>query len=229
AVRPLCHLIRAFPDEFAVGEWLTTLVSLCLAPSVHEPSALADDGLFRDLLDVAAVVNESLTPPIRKHALALLRSAAPLLQSAAMSTDHAETLGRLFPFESSTTLTSDNAAAADTPGLDNPWMWIEALEFVPLAPLGPAAPTAAGLEGMTPFTLRGMLEHEAADRRGGDPDGMPTRLQYLNNPYFPMQPALLFPLAETPIPWAVFGAKRRRMDAETRLIWRSRCQAAFGP
>ncbi|KAJ1726324.1 hypothetical protein LPJ61_005264 [Coemansia biformis] len=240
AVRPLCHLIRAFPDDFAVGEWLTTLVSLCLAPGIQEPSPTADGGLFQDLLDFAAVVNESLTTPIRKHALALLRSVVPLLQSAALRPEHAEILGRLLPFESSTTLTSDIApgsAGADMRGLDNPWMWVEALEFVPLASLSASMPTAAGLEGMTPFTLRGMLEHESSAQRGRDGaavsraggEDTPSRLQYLNNPHFPMQPALLVPLAETPIPWGVFGAKRRRMDAETRLIWRSRCQAAFGP
>ncbi|KAJ2738426.1 hypothetical protein H4R23_001155 [Coemansia sp. Cherry 401B] len=234
-VHPLCHLLRLFPDEFGAGEWLTTLVTLCLAPacqSTHQPH------LFQFLADFAAIVSESLTAPMRKQALFLLRSVAPRLRSMVRS-PYADSLSRLFPFEMSTVLTRD-LAPRDCEGLDNPWMWIEALEFVPLAAQNSAALNASGLEGMTPFTLRGMLELEngtgyLASLRMREPNASREqqvdeyrKLQYLENPYFPMQPAMLFPLAQTPIPWQLFGAKRRRVDAETRLVWRAQCQAEFG-
>ncbi|KAJ1728856.1 hypothetical protein LPJ72_005270, partial [Coemansia sp. Benny D160-2] len=141
--------------------------------------------------------------------------------------------------------------------------------FAPLAPLNSTSIPNGGLEGMTPFTLRGMLERENAacsEKTGGVAKGgvggvttgylanlrfntsrssgpgrsdhstatrrnqvaSVRRLQYLENPYFPMQPAFLFPLAETPVPWSLFGGKRRRMDSETRLVWRAQCESAFG-
>ncbi|KAJ2358665.1 hypothetical protein GGF43_000664 [Coemansia sp. RSA 2618] len=248
AVRPLCHLMRAYPDEFGAGEWLTTLVTLSLAPACQPSGPQADNGLFQLLADFAAIVSESITAPMRKQALSLMRSVAPQLRSLVRDPKRADILSRLFPFEVSTVLTR-GIAPRECEGLDNPWMWIEALEFTPLASLSSTAAMGGGLEGMTPFTLRGMLEQDNKAR--GAAAGVSTGylanlrlcesnvsrdqqvaesrgLQYLENPYFPMQPAMLFPLAETPIPWQVFAAKRRRMDAETRLVWRSQCEAAFG-
>ncbi|KAJ2157376.1 hypothetical protein GGF46_004552 [Coemansia sp. RSA 552] len=254
AMRPLCQLMRSFPDEFGAGEWLLTLVTLCLSDVCQ--GAPLSSRLFQLLVDFAAIINEGFTPPIRKYTLALLRSIAPLLPVMVKSPKDAEVLGRLFPFEVSTARTRDivpKEPNATLDGVDNPWMWIEGLEFVPLAPLNSTLISSnAGLEGMTPFTLRGMLEQENNDgkraREGPgaaatgylanlrfdssepDRDKVATlrKLQYLESPYFPMQPAMLFDLAETPVPWRVFGGKRRRMDSETRLVWRSQCEAAFG-
>ncbi|KAJ2458993.1 hypothetical protein GGF42_001736 [Coemansia sp. RSA 2424] len=270
AVQPMCNLFRQFPDEFGVGEWLITLVTLCLAPACHplsssSPDAESSDELYQFLLDFAAVTNESTTPAMRKLVLGSLRLAAPLLRSAIQSTKRAEVLGRLFPFDTTIVPTSDIqplvSAAHGGIGLDNPWVWIEALEFVPLASLNSSAIANAGLEGITPFTLRGTLQQEAASRSSGalrPPAGgssgfglvmrsssatslgsrsttttttatMPHRLQYLENPYFPMQPSFIFPLAETPLPWLLFGGKRRRLDSESRLVWRSLCESTFAP
>ncbi|KAJ2391716.1 hypothetical protein GGI05_002866, partial [Coemansia sp. RSA 2603] len=268
AVQPLCALMRAFPDEFAVGEWLMTLVTLCLSPECHETSskpAATDDTapaggvLSQYLLDFAAITNESLTASMRKHTLGLLKSATPLLNALRTRVPNADVLSRLFPFDVSTSLTRDlvhltGAHSAEPSGLDNPWMWLEALEFVPLDSLRSTAIPITGLEGMTPFTLRGTIEQENAQRARralhGAPLGVQSAsgylagvklgssdssavplvrgLQYLENPYFPMRPAFLLPLAETPVEWRVFSAKRRRVDAETRLVWRNQCESAFG-
>ncbi|KAJ2317978.1 hypothetical protein GGI00_006681, partial [Coemansia sp. RSA 2681] len=161
AVQPMCNLFRQFPDEFGVGEWLITLVTLCLAPACHpssssSPDAESSDELYQFLLDFAAVTNESTTPAMRKLVLGSLRLAAPLLRSAIQSTKRAEVLGRLFPFDTTIVPTSDIqplvSAAHGGIGLDNPWVWIEALEFVPLASLNSSAIANAGLEGITPFT-----------------------------------------------------------------------------
>ncbi|KAJ2648821.1 hypothetical protein IWW40_003621 [Coemansia sp. RSA 1250] len=250
AVRPLCHLIRLFPDEFGAGEWLMTLITLCSAPSC-QPSATMQGGvkLIELLSDFAAIISESITGSMRKQSLVLLRSVAPEVRNLVSDRKYAATLSRLFPFEMSTTRTSD-LVCRDIEGIDNPWLWIEALEFAPLLSLNLSALSngnGGGLEGMTPFTLRGRVEQEAktnkdgevavgylANLRRGEPNASREqqvaefrKLQYLENPYFPMQPAMLFPLAETPVPWHLFAAKRRRMDAETRLVWRSQCEAVF--
>ncbi|KAI9502322.1 hypothetical protein BX070DRAFT_253645 [Coemansia spiralis] len=299
----LCSLMREYPDEFGVGEWLTTLVALCLSPACQPPALPASTSLrqfyrsdnssrsagygskasngpatcefYQLLLDFAAVTSESITASMRKHTLELLRLVAPIARTAVCSPKYADMLGRLFPFDVSTSLTRDIqplVSSLPSSALDNPWVWIESLEFVPLATLSSSSIPNGGLEGMTPFTLRGMLEHENTvlnEKSGGggskgNGSGIATgylanlrfntsstssssydkgnhgsgatrrsqvasvrRLQYLENPYFPTQPAFLFPLAETPIPWNLFGGKRRRMDSETRLIWRSQCEAAF--
>ncbi|KAJ1819638.1 hypothetical protein LPJ60_003656, partial [Coemansia sp. RSA 2675] len=243
-VQPMCNLFRQFPDEFGVSEWLTTLVTLCLAPAC-QPSAAGDrdDELYEFLLDFAAITNESITQAMRKSVLGSLRLAAPLLRSAIHSSKCAEVLGRLFPFDTVIGPTSDIQPLVSTAhigGLDNPWVWVEALEFVPLASLNSSAIANAGLEGITPFTLRGTLQQEASARctrptsitgygmgvrsnsaasigSGSKNSSLPHRLQYLENPYFPMQPSFIFPLAETPISWQLFGGKRRRLDMESRL------------
>ncbi|KAJ2014477.1 hypothetical protein H4S04_001243 [Coemansia sp. S16] len=258
AVLPMCNLFRQFPDEFGVSEWLITLVTLCLAP-VCQPSDNGDDAcdgkdeLYQFLLDFAAITNECITPAMRKIVLGSLRLAAPLLRSAIQSSKCTEVLGRLFPFDTTIVPTSDIQPLVSS-GLDNPWVWIESLEFVPLASLNSSAIANAGLEGITPFTLRGTLQQETIARstRSTAPSGsgyglgmrsnsatsigssnrntsLPHRLQYLENPYFPMQPSFIFPLAETPIPWQLFGGKRRRLDMESRLVWRSLCESTFNP
>ncbi|KAJ2451860.1 hypothetical protein EV183_003322 [Coemansia sp. RSA 2336] len=250
AVRPLCHLIRLFPDEFGAGEWLMTLITLCSAPSCQASASMPEGvRLFELLSDFAAIISESITGSMRKQSLVLLRLVAPEVRNLVSDRKHAATLSRLFPFEMSTTRTSD-LVCREIEGIDNPWLWIEALEFAPLLSLNLSALSngnGGGLEGMTPFTLRGRVEQEAKANKGGEVAvgylanlrrGEPNasheqrvaesrRLQYLENPYFPMQPAMVFPLAETPVPWRLFAAKRRRMDAETRLVWRSQCEAAF--
>ncbi|KAJ2609537.1 hypothetical protein H4S08_004000 [Coemansia sp. RSA 1365] len=255
AVRPLWRLLRAHPDEFGASEWLLTLIALgmaavCQDQCPNHSRGSSSGGLLQLLLDFAAVINEGLTAPMRKHTLAQLRQVSPLLHSMVRDRECAEVLGRLFPFEVSTALTSDLVVASGEPlaqesPLLNPWAWVEGLEFAPLAAL-PATMPPAGLEGMTPFTLRGVVEHEVASAGDRAEEGYLAnvslnsssssaraasfrRLQYLENPYFPMLPAMLFPLADTPIPWGVFGAKRRRLDAESRLVWRSQCKAAFAP
>ncbi|KAJ2888384.1 hypothetical protein FB639_000675 [Coemansia asiatica] len=260
AVQPLCGLMRRFPDQFGAGEWLMTLVTLCLSPVCQDtPDASGHcSGLYQFLLDFAAVTNESITATMRKHTLGLLKSVTPLLRSMKQSQQYAGALGRLFPFDINNTLTCDiiqpGSIAQNISGLDNPWLWIDSLEFVPLESLKTTAISAGGLEGMTPFTLRGMVEQENMARSekslmtgapsaantgylanvqrnnsGAKPEvGIVRNLQYLENPYFPMQPAFLFPLAETPISWQAFAAKRKRMDSETRLVWRYQCYAAFG-
>ncbi|KAJ1725756.1 hypothetical protein LPJ53_000017 [Coemansia erecta] len=299
AVQPLCALMRAFPDEFAVGEWLMTLVTLCLSPDCHETPATAAaasvataaaDGskpstetslsdsmpaggvLYQYLLDFAAITNESLTAAMRKHTLGLLKSATPLLDSLRTRVPSADVLGRLFPFDVSTSLTRDivhltpphttsSSSSSEPSGLDNPWMWLEGLDFVPLDSLRTTAIPATGLEGMTPFTLRGTIEQENYQRahrmlhggggatsaavvaggqpavgylagvrreNSGDKVAVVRGLQYLENPYYPLQPAFLLPLAETPIEWRVFSAKRRRVDAESRMVWRNQCESSFG-
>ncbi|KAJ2881042.1 hypothetical protein H4R27_004343 [Coemansia aciculifera] len=266
AVQPMCNLFRQFPDEFGVSEWLITLVTLCLAPAC-QPSASdsgdacdgKDDELYQFLLDFAAITNECITPAMRKVVLGSLRLAAPLLRSAIQSSKCTEVLGRLFPFDTTIVPTSDIQPLVSTAygGLDNPWVWIESLEFAPLASLNSSAIANAGLEGITPFTLRGTLQQETATRgaRSTAPaisgsgyglgmrsnsaasigsssrntTSLPHRLQYLENPYFPMQPSFIFPLAETPIPWQLFGGKRRRLDLESRLVWRSLCESTFNP
>ncbi|KAJ1662992.1 hypothetical protein IW140_004719 [Coemansia sp. RSA 1813] len=294
--QPLCHIMREYPEEFGVGEWLMTLVTLCLSPICQPPLSPAQglqandarsgkcgpEGLPGDrpdyefylfLLDFTAVISESITSSIRKHTLERLRLVSPIARSAACNHKYADMLGRLFPFDISIASTHDiQPLLSSTPScaLDNPWVWIESLEFVPLASLISSSIPNGGLEGMTPFTLRGTLERENAlcsERTSGarsgaggvatgylanlrfntsrsagqDRDSRGTnsmrrsqvasvrRLQYLENPYFPMQPAFLFPLAETSIPWCLFGGKRRRMDSETRLVWRAQCESAFGP
>ncbi|KAJ2079504.1 hypothetical protein H4R24_003737 [Coemansia sp. RSA 988] len=255
AVRPLWRLLRARPEEFGAGEWLLTLIALGMAPVCQDqnPNLIrgSSSGNFLQLLlDFAAVINEGLTTPMRKHTLAQLRHVSPLLHSMVRDRKCAEVIGRLFPFEVSTTLTSDlvvgsgESSTLESPLL-NPWAWVEGLEFAPLSAL-PATMPPAGLEGMTPFTLRGVLENEITSTSANAEEGYLAnvclnppnssagvasfrRLQYLENPYFPMLPALLFPLADTPISWSVFGAKRRRLDAESRLVWRSQCEAAFAP
>ncbi|KAJ1966223.1 hypothetical protein GGI12_000245 [Dipsacomyces acuminosporus] len=252
AAQPLCYLMREFPDEFAVDEWLLTLVTLCLAPICQNDASISvsfGGEFYQFLLDFAALTNESVSTSMRKRTLGLLRLVAPLLRSAVRSKHYASVLGRLFPFDMATTLTRDIqplVSSTHVAGLDNPWIWIESLEFVPLASLNSASAPASGLEGMTPFTLRGMLAQETAalnrqpgsSSKGGSgylgtapgakQPGVVRRLQYLENPYFPMQPSVLLPLAETPIPWQLFGGKRRRMDSETRLVWRYHCKSAFG-
>ncbi|KAJ1895058.1 hypothetical protein LPJ81_005043 [Coemansia sp. IMI 209127] len=291
--QPLCHLMREYPEEFGVGEWLMTLVALCLSPACQPPLSSAQgvqsggrsgkrgpEGspgdlpgceFYQYLLDFTAVVSESITSSTRKHTLELLRLVSPIARSAACNHMYADMLGRLFPFDISIASTrgiQPLPSSAPAGALDNPWVWLESLEFVPLAPLNSSSIPIGGLEGMTPFTLRGMLEREnaissekASGARGGGaaatgylanlrfntaraagPDrnsrgtnsvrrsqvASVRRLQYLENPYFPMQPAFLFPLAETAIPWHLFGGKRRRMDSETRLVWRAQCESAFG-
>ncbi|KAJ1800767.1 hypothetical protein LPJ56_006455 [Coemansia sp. RSA 2599] len=260
AVQPLCGLMRQFPDEFGVGEWLMTLVTLCLSPVCQGTSSTGSDGcggdeLYQFMLDFAAITNESITTSMRKHTLGLLKSVTPLLRTLKQSQNCTGVLGRLFPFDVATALTCDvlqpGSSVQSTNGLDNPWVWIDSLEFVPLESLKTTAIAGGGLEGMTPFTLRGMVEQENMARgektlaagpattgylanvqrnsAGSKPEvGIVRSLQYLENPYFPMQPAFLFPLAETPIPWQAFAAKRMRMDSETRLVWRYQCHAAFG-
>ncbi|KAJ2400833.1 hypothetical protein GGI23_001784 [Coemansia sp. RSA 2559] len=291
--QPLCHLMREYPEEFGVGEWLMTLVALCLSPACQPPRSSAQGvqpggrsskrgpggssgdllgcEFYQFLLDFTAVVSESITSSTRKHTLELLRLVSPIARSAACNHMYADMLGRLFPFDISIASTRDIQplpSSAPVCALDNPWVWLESLEFVPLASLNSSSIPNGGLEGMTPFTLRGMLERENAicsekvsGARGGGtaatgylanlrfntartsgPDrnsrgtssvrrsqvASVRRLQYLENPYFPMQPAFLFPLAETAIPWHLFGGKRRRMDSETRLVWRAQCESAFG-
>ncbi|KAI8321950.1 hypothetical protein GQ54DRAFT_297716 [Martensiomyces pterosporus] len=242
AAQPLCCLMRKYPDEFAVDEWLMALVTLCLAPACQVPlygsgESTLEAGFYQFLLDFTAVTNESVTATMRKRTLGLLRSVAPLLRSAVRNKHCADVLGRLFPFDMSTTLTRDLqplVSATHVAGLDNPWIWIESLEYAPLASLNSAPISNPGLEGMTPFTLRGTLAQETAVHNGRTgagvgQSGVARCLQYLNNPYFPMQPSFLLPLAETPIPWQLFGGKRRRLDSETRLVWRYRCKSAFEP
>ncbi|KAJ2730319.1 hypothetical protein IW152_005327 [Coemansia sp. BCRC 34962] len=252
-VQPMCNLFRQFPDEFGVCEWLTTLVTLCLAPACQPSASDGGDESYQFLLDFAAITNESITQAMRKSVLGSLRLAAPLLRSAIHSSKRAEVLGRLFPFDTVIGPTSDIqpfVSTAHVGGLDNPWVWIEALEFVPLASLNSSAIANAGLEGITPFTLRGTLQQEASARcarptnvsgygmgmrsnsaaslgSGSKNASLPHRLQYLENPYFPMQPSFIFPLAETPISWQLFGGKRRRLDLESRLVWRSLCESTF--
>ncbi|KAJ2558077.1 hypothetical protein EV175_000969, partial [Coemansia sp. RSA 1933] len=290
--QPLCRLMREYPEELGVGEWLMTLVALCLSPICQPPLSSAqyaqsDDEdqpsceFYQFLLDFTAVISESITSSMRKRTLELLRLVSPIAQSAACSRRYADMLGRLFPFDISIASTRDiqsliSSVPASAAALENPWVWIESLEFVPLAALSSSSIPNGGLEGMTPFTLRGMLERENAlcgektsgargGAGGGGIGGAATgylanlrfntssraagsdrgsrgsnsvrrsqvasvrRLQYLENPYFPMQPAFLFPLAETSIPWYLFGGKRRRMDSETRLVWRAQCESAFAP
>ncbi|KAJ2726412.1 hypothetical protein GGI07_000550 [Coemansia sp. Benny D115] len=177
AIQPLCGLMRAYPDEFGVGEWLMTLVTLCLSP-VYQQHASASmthgsASLYQFLLDFAAITNESITATMRKHALVLLRSVVPLLRSSTtIDAQSASILGRLFPFDMTSTLTRDlqpsslfSATAPNVGGLDNPWTWIESLEFVALDQIKSTTIFNSGLEGMTPFTLRGMLEQENAARR----------------------------------------------------------------
>ncbi|KAJ2818359.1 hypothetical protein FBU31_005900, partial [Coemansia sp. 'formosensis'] len=247
--------------EFGVGEWLITLVTLCLAPACQPTTEGGDscDGrdveLYQFLLDFAAIANECMTTAMRKVVLGSLRQASPLLRSAIQNSKCAEVLGRLFPFDTTIVPTNDIQPLVSS-GLDNPWVWIESLEFVPLASLNSSAIANAGLEGITPFTLRGTLQQEAAARSvrstatisgsgyglgmrsnsasslgssNRNTTSLPHRLQYLENPYFPMQPSFIFPLAETPIPWQVFGGKRRRLDLESRLVWRSLCESTFRP
>ncbi|KAJ1778458.1 hypothetical protein LPJ54_001686, partial [Coemansia sp. RSA 1824] len=96
-VRPLCHLLRMFPDEFAAGEWLTTLVTLCLAPSCQPDNAQSENGLFQELADFAAIVSESMSAPMRKQALVRLRLVAPRLRALVHSPVHCDILSRLFP------------------------------------------------------------------------------------------------------------------------------------
>ncbi|KAJ2762349.1 hypothetical protein H4S06_000707 [Coemansia sp. BCRC 34490] len=296
--QPLCHIMREYPDELGVGEWLMTLVALCLSPTCQPPSPsslptsdleehvrsgdrrqpesstddLSNCDFYQFLLDFTAVISESVTASMRKHILELLRLVSPIARTAICDAKHADTLKRLFPFDISIAPISDiRLVHSSVPDgvLDNPWVWVESLEFAPLAPLNSTSIPNGGLEGMTPFTLRGMLERENAacsEKTGsvakGGVGGVTTgylanlrfntsrssgpgrsdhstatrrnqvasvrRLQYLENPYFPMQPAFLFPLAETPVPWSLFGGKRRRMDSETRLVWRAQCESAFG-
>ncbi|KAJ2808737.1 RNA polymerase II mediator complex subunit [Coemansia guatemalensis] len=255
AVRPLWRLLRAHPDEFGASEWLLTLIALGMASVCQDQNpnhirGTSSGGLLQLLLDFAAVINEGLTAPMRKHTLAQLRLVSPMLHSMVRDRECAEVLSRLFPFEVSTALTCDlvvgsGEASTLESSLLSPWAWVEGLEFAPLAAL-PATMPPAGLEGMTPFTLRGVLEHEMASTGERAEEGYVAnvglnsssssarvgsfrRLQYLENPYFPMLPAMLFPLADTPISWNVFGAKRRRLDAESRLVWRSQCEATFAP
>ncbi|KAJ2122271.1 hypothetical protein IW147_003567 [Coemansia sp. RSA 720] len=244
-VRPLCHLLRAYPDEFAAGEWLTTLVTLCLAPACQPDNAQTENGMFQELADFAAIVSESMSAPMRKQALVRLRLVAPRLRALVHSPAHGDILSRLFPFEVTTGRTR-GMAPSECVDVDNPWLWLEALEFAPLIAANVnAGALGGGLEGITPFTLRGVLEQDArlgnsigylANLRKAEPRVSRSQevaeargLQYLENPYFPIQPAILFRLADTPVPWHAFSAKRRRMDAETRLVWRSQCEAAFGP
>ncbi|KAJ1939814.1 hypothetical protein FBU59_003996 [Linderina macrospora] len=207
-----------------------TLVTLCLSPLCQSAANGAPPSLYQYLLDFSALTNEGITAAMRKRSLVLMRRVAPLVRAVVPCAHFASTLSRLFPFESANVLTCDlpPTLSAHTPGLDNPWIWVEALEFTPLSNLSPSAPINMGLEGMTPYTLRGALEAEEA-RKGAKRAGEnPNRLAFLDNPYYPKQPAFMAPLSETPIPWQAFGGKRRRMDAETRLVWRNQCQQAFG-
>ncbi|KAJ1956304.1 hypothetical protein EC988_001422, partial [Linderina pennispora] len=230
ALQPMCGLMRAHPEEFAADEWLMTLVTLCLSPLCQSAANGATAGFYQYLLDFTALTNEGITAAMRKRSLVLLRRVAPLVRAVVPNVHFANILGRLFPFESANVLTCDllPAVSAHTPGLDNPWIWVEALEFTPLSNLSPATPINMGLEGMTPFTLRGALEAEEAKKGVKRPADAANRMQFLDNPYYPKQPAFMAPLADTPIPWQVFGGKRRRVDAETRLVWRNQCQQAFG-
>ncbi|KAJ1758035.1 hypothetical protein LPJ77_006470 [Coemansia sp. RSA 2523] len=181
---------------------------------------------------------------MRKQALVRLRLVAPRLRALVHSPVHCDILSRLFPFEVTTERTR-GMPPNECVDVDNPWLWLEALEFAPLiaANVNTGA-LGGGLEGITPFTLRGVLEQDArmgtsmgylASLRKAEPHVSRSRevaeargLQYLENPYFPIQPSMLFRLTDTLVPWHAFSAKRRRMDAETRLVWRSQCEAAFG-
>ncbi|KAJ2498723.1 hypothetical protein GGH96_004081 [Coemansia sp. RSA 1972] len=242
-VRPLCRLLRTYPDEFAAGEWLTTLVTLCLAPACQPDNAQPENCMFQELADFAAIVSESMSAPMRKQALVRLRLVASQLRLLVHSPAHGDILSRLFPFEVTTGRTR-GMAPSECVDVDNPWLWLEALEFAPLITANVnAGSLGGGLEGITPFTLRGVLEQDAqmgtrgylASLRKAEPHVSRSRevaeargLQYLENPYFPIQPSMLFRLTDTLVPWHAFSAKRRRMDAETRLVWRSQCEAAFG-
>ncbi|KAJ2412937.1 hypothetical protein GGF47_005988, partial [Coemansia sp. RSA 2524] len=130
-VRPLCHLLRMYPDEFAAGEWLTTLVTLCLAPSCQPDNAQSENGLFQELADFAAIVSESMAAPMRKQALVRLRLVAPRLRALVHSPVHCDILSRLFPFEVTTERTR-GMPPNECVDVDNPWLWLEALEFAPL-------------------------------------------------------------------------------------------------
>ncbi|KAJ1943717.1 hypothetical protein GGF37_002522, partial [Kickxella alabastrina] len=208
AIQPLASLMREYPEDFSLSQWLTTLVTLSLAPPLP-PAA-------------APTVEDT-----------------PLLHGSGIGGGGA--LGRLFPFDTKTVVTKDVVGADEFA-----WRSLGGLEFLPLV-LGSNAVInqvgAQGLEGMTPFTLRGMVEEENARKassaamaaggnavlgmgsvgysalvRGigarGTSVAVERELRYLENPYYPMRPAVLAALAETPVEWEAFGAKRRRVDAE---------------
>ncbi|KAJ1890930.1 hypothetical protein LPJ66_007203 [Kickxella alabastrina] len=254
AIQPLASLMRKYPEDLSLSQWLTTLVTLSLAPPLPPAAAPTIEGnLSCVLLDFASIIHESLTPQQRKQTLAVLRSVVPLLHGSEIGGGGA--LGRLFPFDTKTVATKDVVGADEFA-----WRSLGGLEFLPLVLGGNAVINqvgAQGLEGMTPFTLRGMVEEENARKassaamaaggnavlgmgsvgysalvRGtgarGTSVAVERELRYLENPYYPMRPAVLAALAETPVEWEAFGAKRRRVDAEGRLVWKYQCQAAFG-
>ncbi|KAJ1891487.1 hypothetical protein LPJ66_006890, partial [Kickxella alabastrina] len=225
AIQPLASLMREYPEDFSLSQWLTTLVTLSLAPPLPPAAApTIEDNLSCVLLDFASIIHESLTPQQRKQTLAVLRSVVPLLHESGIGGGGA--LGRLFPFDTKTVATKDVVGADEFA-----WRSLGGLEFLPLV-LGSNAVVnqvgAQGLEGMTPFTLRGMVEEENARKassavmaaggnavlgvgsvgysalvRGigarGASVAVERELRYLENPYYPMRPAVLAALAETPV------------------------------